>query len=111
MSTIETAATLPAGTTARRPGLPPQARRFFACVLGAALAVAGVALAAPVHLTDERWREFALLVVGAAVAHYFVVHTPNNQVFHVGLAFTVAGALVLPPRLIVLMCVLQHLSD
>ena len=111
MSTIETTAALPASASARRPGLPPQARRFFACVVGAALAAAGLAVAAPAHLTNERWRELALLVVGAAIAHYFVVHTPSNQVFHVGLAFTVAGALVLPPRLVVLLCVVQHLSD
>jgi diguanylate cyclase (GGDEF)-like protein len=111
MSTIETAAALPAGASTRGPGLPRQARRFYACVVGAALAVAGVALATPMHLTDERWGEFAFLLAGAAVAHYFVVHTSKNQVFHVGLAFAVAGALVLPPRLVVLMCVVQHLSD
>jgi diguanylate cyclase (GGDEF)-like protein len=111
MSAIETAVARPAGASVHRLGLPPQARRFFACVLGAALVLGGVALAAPAHLTSDQWQEFALLVVGAAVAHYFVVHTQNNQVFHVGMAFTVAAALALPLRLIVLMCVVQHLSD
>src|SRR5919204_668498 len=111
MSTIETAAALPAGASARGPGLPRHARRFYACVMGVALAVAGVAVAAPAHVTNDRWTEFAFLLAGAAGAHYFVVHTSKNQVFHVGLAFAVAGALVLPPRLVVLMCVVQHLSD
>ena len=111
MSTIETAAALPARSPAPRPGLPQQARPFFAGVLGLAVAAAALALSAPAHLTTQQWHLFALLVLGAAIAHYFVVHTSGNQVFHLGLAFTVAGALVLPPRLIVLMCVLQHLSD
>ena len=111
MSTIESAAPLAAKLPAPRPGLPQQARAFFGCVLGLAVAASGLALAAPAHLTGEQWHLFVLLVLGAAVAHYFVVHTPSNQIFHVGLAFTVAGALVLPPRLIVLMCVVQHLSD
>ena len=111
MSAIETAAPLAAKLSAPRPGLPRQARAFFASVLGLAVAASGIALAAPAHLTNEQWQLFALLLIGAGVAHYFVVHTPSNQVFHVGLAFTVAGALVLPPRLIVLMCVVQHLSD
>jgi diguanylate cyclase (GGDEF)-like protein len=111
MSTIETAAPLTAKLPAPRPGLPRQARAFFASVLGLAVAASGIALAAPAHLTSEQWHLFALLLIGAGAAHYFVVHTPSNQVFHVGLAFTVAGALVLPPRLIVLMCVVQHLSD
>jgi diguanylate cyclase (GGDEF)-like protein len=111
MGTIESAAALPARASAPRPGLPQQARTFFGCVLGLAVAAAGLALWAPAHLTTQEWQMFALLVLGAAIAHYFVVHTPANQVFHVGLAFTVAGALVLPPRLIVLLCVVQHLSD
>jgi diguanylate cyclase (GGDEF)-like protein len=111
MSTIDTAAPLAAKLSAPRPGLPRQARAFFASVLGLAVATSGIALVAPAHLTNEQWQLFALLLIGAGVAHYFVVHTPSNQIFHVGLAFTVAGALVLPPRLIVLMCVVQHLSD
>ena len=111
MSTIESVAVLPARSPAPRPGLPKQARSFLGCVLGLGVAAGGLALSAPAHLTTQQWHMFALLVLGAAIAHYFVVHTPGNQVFHVGLAFTVAGALVLPPRLIVLMCVVQHLSD
>ena len=111
MSAIDTAFALPARTPAPRPGLPRQARPFFGSVIGLAGVAAGVAAAVPAHLTTQQWHLFALLVLAAAIAHYFVVHTPGNQVFHVGLAFTVAGALVLPPRLIVLMCVAQHLSD
>jgi len=111
MSTLETALALPARTPAPRPGLPRQARPFFGSVVGLAGVAAGLAAAVPAHLTTQQWHLFALLVAGAAIAHFFVVHTPGNQVFHVGLAFTVAGALVLPPRLIVLMCAAQHLSD
>jgi diguanylate cyclase (GGDEF)-like protein len=105
-----TAAALPSDA-APSSGLPQRARPFLAGVLAAALGLGALALAAPAHVTTADWRALALLVAGAAVAHYFVVHTPSNQVFHVGLAFTVAGALVLPARLVVVMCVAQHLSD
>ena len=112
MATIDTtAAAIPSGATAAPAGLPARARLYFAGVLAAALGLGGLALTAPVHLTSDHWQALALLVVGAAIAHYFVVHTPSNQVFHVGLAFTVAGAVLLPARLIVLLCVAQHLSD
>jgi diguanylate cyclase (GGDEF)-like protein len=111
VTTLDSAAALPARSPAPRSGLPREARTFFGGVVALAGAAAALALSAPAHLTTQQWHMFALLVLGAAIAHYFVVHTPSNQIFHVGLAFTVAGALVLPPRLIVLMCVVQHASD
>src|SRR5207247_6372735 len=36
---------------------------------------------------------------------------PGNQVFHTGLAFSVAAALLLPPQLVVVVCVAQHLPE
>jgi diguanylate cyclase (GGDEF)-like protein len=112
MSGIGTsAARLPQVPASPSTGLPRRAWPFFlAVVLG------GVVLGATVGLTPARtaskdWSLFALVLAGAAVAHYFVVHVAKNQIFHVGLVFTVAAAVTLPPRLIVAMCLAQHAFD
>jgi diguanylate cyclase (GGDEF)-like protein len=92
------------------PGLPRRAWPFFGSVIaGAAVAVAS--LLPHASATSADWRAFAALALGAAVAHAFVVHTPRNQIFHMGLVFTVAAALLLPPVLVVFLCVVQHLAD
>jgi diguanylate cyclase (GGDEF)-like protein len=111
MGNAEILATAPVRMNLRASGLPDKGRRFFACVLFGALVAAAAGIAASQHVTSGDWREFAVLAAGAALAQYFVVHMSNNQVFHVAVAFTVAAALALPPRLIVLLCVIQHLSD
>jgi hypothetical protein len=46
-----------------------------------------------------RWVDFAVLLTAGAAAQLFAAHTPTNQVFHTGIAFTVAAALTLPFRL------------
>src|SRR3954468_17873667 len=89
-------------------GLPRRARPFFALVVSAA-AVGGAAVLPRLDTAAPGWLAFFVLLLGAAAAHTFAVHTPRNQVFHMGLAFTVAGTLLLPPELVVLLCVAQHL--
>ena len=54
---------------------------------------------------------FAVLAGCAALAQLSVVRTTGNQLYHVAIAFTVAAALLLPPALVVLMCVVQHVPD
>jgi diguanylate cyclase (GGDEF)-like protein len=54
---------------------------------------------------------FAAVLAGGAFAQIFASHTPGNQVFHTGIAFSVAAALTLPPQLVVVVCVLQHLPE
>jgi diguanylate cyclase (GGDEF)-like protein len=90
--------------------LPRRAWLFFASVVtGAVVAVA--ALVPRVDSTTSDWRAFTALALGAAAAHAFVVHIPRNQIFHMGLVFTVAATLLLPPELVVLLCVVQHFAD
>src|SRR5204863_276688 len=60
---------------------------------------------------DVRWTFFVALLAGGALAQLFAAHTAANQVFHTGLAFSVAAALVLPPELVVVVCVLQHVPE
>ncbi|HUH16098.1 MAG TPA: PAS domain S-box protein [Gaiellaceae bacterium] len=70
-------------------------------VLVAATALAGTLGATPSNLpTGEQWTLFALLLPFAALAPLFQVSVGRNHGFHTGLAFVVAGTLVLPPVLL-----------
>jgi diguanylate cyclase (GGDEF)-like protein len=91
-------------------GLPRRAWPFFGIVV-AVSAIAAALVMPGFEATRADWHAFLVLVACAAVAHAFVVHTPRNQIFHMGLVFTVAGAVLLPPELLVLLCLLQHVSD
>ena len=90
-------------------GLPATALPFFYATVFAAIAAAAVTSAAPAH--DVRWTVFATVLVGGALAQLFAARTAGNQVFHTGLAFSVAAALLLPPELVVVVCVAQQLPD
>jgi PAS domain S-box-containing protein len=89
--------------------LAPRAAVLWTVVVGAA-ATAGIATA-EYPTTRNDWLAFALLASAAAAAQLFVVRTGLNQAFHTALAFVVAGALVLPPQLIVLMALVQHVPE
>ncbi|HEY7420431.1 MAG TPA: GGDEF domain-containing protein [Gaiellaceae bacterium] len=90
-------------------GLPATARNFFYSVVCAAVVAA--AATSTVSYDQVRWGVFATVLVGGALAQFFAAHTAANQVFHTGLAFSVAAALLLPPELVVVVCVLQHLPE
>ncbi len=90
-------------------GLPAAARKFLYVTFAAAIGAAAVTTTAP--LGQVRWGVFAAVLAGGAAAQLFAAHTPGNQVFHTGIAFTVAAALVLPPELVVVVCVAQHVPE
>jgi diguanylate cyclase (GGDEF)-like protein len=90
-------------------GLPATARSFFYATMFAAIVAAAVATTAGSY--HVRWSIFATLLVAAAFAQIFATHTAGNQVFHTGFAFSVAAALLLPPELVVVVCVVQHLPE
>jgi diguanylate cyclase (GGDEF)-like protein len=90
-------------------GLPAPARSFLYVTIAAAVGAAAVTTTVP--LGDVRWGIFATLLVGGAAAQLFASHTPGNQVFHTGTAFSVAAALVLPPELVVVVCTAQHVPE
>jgi diguanylate cyclase (GGDEF)-like protein len=90
-------------------GLSERARTFlYGTIAAAVVATAATAAASEAHV---RWEVFLAVLAGGALAQVFATHTPGNQVFHTGLAFSVAAALLLPPELVVLVCVLQHLPE
>jgi diguanylate cyclase (GGDEF)-like protein len=74
---------------------------------GAATAIAVLGNAAQ----SRAWTMFAALAAAAAIARLFVVRTTHNQSHHLGIVFVVTAALVLPPELVALVCVLQHLPE
>ena len=90
-------------------GLPHAARGFLFLSLVAALTATAVSSTSTIG--HVRWGAFAAILAGGAFADLFATHTPGNQVFHTGLAFTVAAALLLPPELVVVVCVAQHLPE
>jgi diguanylate cyclase (GGDEF)-like protein len=90
-------------------GLPDPARNFLFFTVAAAAVAAAVAATAPVG--HVRWTIFATLLVAGSLAQLFAAHTAGNQTFHTGLAFSVAAALLLPPELVVVVCVGQHVPE
>ena len=57
------------------------------------------------------WAAFVVLSACAALAQLFVVRTTRDQSYHTSTAFLIAGALLLPPELVVLMGVVQHVPE
>jgi diguanylate cyclase (GGDEF)-like protein/putative nucleotidyltransferase with HDIG domain len=94
----------------RRPGLPLGARFYFAAIVAATLAAA-VPLLTEVDTHTHRWTAFLVLSTCAALAQLFVVRTTRDQSYHTSVAFLIAGALLLPPELVVLMGVVQHIPE
>jgi diguanylate cyclase (GGDEF)-like protein len=90
-------------------GLPEAARSLlYLTIAGAVLAAAATSVASE---SNVRWTVFFVVVAGGAFAQLFATEIPGNQVFHTGLAFTVAAALLLPPELVVVVCVAQHVPE
>ena len=87
--------------------MPAKAWAWWLAVVGPAVPVIALALAQ----ADGAGRRFALLAAAAAAAQLCAVHLTGRRVFHPAIVFVVAGALILPPELLVVMCVVQHLPD
>jgi putative nucleotidyltransferase with HDIG domain len=80
---------------------------WAAVVLPAAI---GIPLAAE-HVESVDWRRFVALAVLASVSQLLSFHLNRRRVFHPGIVFVVAGALLLPPELMILLIVVQCLPD
>jgi two-component system, cell cycle sensor histidine kinase and response regulator CckA len=91
--------------------LPPLAKVYYLTVV--ALTAAATLAASTIH-TESReygWFTFLILAACAGAAQLFSVRTGRNQRFHTAVVFIVAGALLLPPELLVLMAIVQHLPE
>jgi diguanylate cyclase (GGDEF)-like protein/putative nucleotidyltransferase with HDIG domain len=89
--------------------LPRSAWIYFIVVT---VATAAVTLPFLGRLQDSHdWAAFLVLGSCAAVAQLFTVRTPRDQAYHTAIVFIVAAALILPPELVVLMGIVQHLPE
>jgi putative nucleotidyltransferase with HDIG domain len=80
---------------------------WLAIVAPAALGI--LLAAAHVHAVD--WRRFATLALLASVSQLLSFHLNRRRVFHPAILFIVAGALLLPPELMILLVVMHCLPD
>jgi diguanylate cyclase (GGDEF)-like protein/putative nucleotidyltransferase with HDIG domain len=83
---------------------------------GIAIAAVALAIAAPlvVRLNPHTggWVNFALIAAGAAIAQLFVVrHAQRNQSYHAHAVFLIPAILLLPPELLVLVAIIQHVPE
>ena len=90
--------------------LPRRAALYFWLVVAAAVASTTPFLA-KLGPTTHSWPTFVILGAAVAVAQIFVVVTPANQSYHTTGVFLVAAALLLPPELVALMALVQHVPD
>jgi putative nucleotidyltransferase with HDIG domain len=89
--------------------LRPAAWAFWlAVVVPAAVAIE---LAAPALTRGGGWTRFVLLTAAASAAQLSSVQLPRRRVFHPGIMFVVAGALILSPQQLVLMCAVHNVPD
>ena len=89
--------------------LPRNARLYFLLVAGATAAATLPFLA---RLQDaNHWVAFFILGTAAATAQLFRVQTPRDQAYHTAIVFVVAAAFLLPPELVALMGIVQHIPE
>jgi diguanylate cyclase (GGDEF)-like protein len=98
---------------AARAGLPLPAAALLSTLLAAAAVVFGAAAAVttPLISNGEVLPAFVGLAAAAAIAQVFVVITPKNQSYHCTLAFLLPAIFVLPPVLLLPLCLVQHLPE
>jgi diguanylate cyclase (GGDEF)-like protein/putative nucleotidyltransferase with HDIG domain len=89
--------------------LPRNARIYFLLVAGATAAATLPFLA---RLQDtHHWLAFFILGSAAATAQIFRVQTPRDQAYHTAIVFLIAAAFLLPPELVALMGIVQHIPE
>jgi hypothetical protein len=99
-----------AGVAHAGAGLSRRATLYLYGVLSAAALAAAPAVAAlEAHSRDLA--TFVLLAGAAVVGQLLIVETGKNHGFPTAIAFLVAGALLLPPGLVVLLVLIQHTPD
>ena len=79
-------------------------------VLGLAALASAVGASSLAH-EPRSWLTFVLLAAAAVTAQLFGVHSTRNQSYHLAIVFVVAGAMLLPPELIALLCIVQHIPE
>src|SRR5439155_18210390 len=93
------------------PKLAPKAAAYF-IVVAAVAAVAAIPPLSRLGPSTPGWTTFAILGLIAAIAQLFVVRNRRvNQSYHTTIVFLIPAAMLLPPELIALMGVIQHIPE
>src|ERR687886_746511 len=90
-------------------GLSFPARVYFFVAL-AATGAATLPLFSRLSHTDG-WGTFLILGSAAAFAQLFSTRTPRDQSYHTAVLFLIVAAMMLPPELVALMAVVQHVPE
>jgi diguanylate cyclase (GGDEF)-like protein/putative nucleotidyltransferase with HDIG domain len=105
---------IPRDVEAVAPGAPrlaPKAAGYF-CVVAAATIVTVVPLLARLSPHTPGWTTFCIIAAIAATAQLFVVRMPRlNQSYHTTIVFLIPAAMLLPPELVALVAVVQHIPE
>ncbi len=83
---------------------------YLVAVVGSAAAITAPLLSRLDRGHDD-WLTFLILAGSAAVAQLFLVRTGKNQSYQTSIVFLIPAALLLPPELVALVPVVQHLPD
>ncbi len=94
----------------REPTLSRGAKLYLALV-GVVTVVVSVPPLSQLSPDTHGWPTFFVLASCAAIAQLFVVRTPRDQSYHTTIVFLIPAALLLPPELVVLMGVVQHIPE
>jgi diguanylate cyclase (GGDEF)-like protein/putative nucleotidyltransferase with HDIG domain len=100
----------PARERREEDGLPFSAKAYFTVVVGVAAVAAGP-IVAELHAGPGDWLTFVLLATAAGLAQLFVVITPRNQSYHSTIAFLVPAVILLPPGMLALVPIIQHVPE
>jgi diguanylate cyclase (GGDEF)-like protein/putative nucleotidyltransferase with HDIG domain len=92
------------------PTLSRGAKLYLAAVSIATVVAAFVPLSNLSPQTRE-WPAFFVIASCAAIAQLFVVRTPRDQSYHTSIVFLIPAALLLPPELVALVGVVQHIPE
>src|ERR671935_503600 len=91
--------------------LPIRATIYFFVI---ATLATGISIPVLTHLrvgSHDGWFTFIALGSAAAIAQLFVVRTPRNQSYHTTIVFLIPAVMLLPPELVALMGLVQHVPE
>ena len=93
-----------------RTQLPPKGLAYFLLVAAIAIGVTAPFLGQFDEATGH-WLQFAILATSVALAQFFVVRTPGNKAYHTTGVFLIAAVLLLPPAMLAVLPLIQHVPE
>src|SRR3954469_16179406 len=90
--------------------LPLRATIYFSLIAAVATSIS-IPLLTHLRVGTHGWPTFIILGSAAALAQLFVVRTPRNQSYHTTIVFLIPAVMLLPPELVALMGLVQHVPE